>query len=288
MSTLLVERHTFHTANVREQNREHFEPSSAGAKGMDYLDFLGGALPANRVHHDAKRNWWTRVSGVEQKPRALFVKAASGPAGQMGQVVDVRTGEPLFDVEPEHVTALQGRALFLVPETGLEALAFYERIGGNSAGIELRNAIKADWRAAHSGVTMKVGWVQTREEFLEEANLKGFEVRRHDAEVPSHLPDEELVGTLSYKAVAQKSHWFSKDLQQQLLAHPEAAHQYFILEPREDDEVALDLKLGEQTRRYVINRGNLPKVSLDLGLRVSDEDFLHACFEKAAAHLSLE
>ncbi len=289
MSTLLLEAQTFHTARVHELNREHYEPGAiSGAGGQDYFDFIKESLPPGRAHRDEKRNYWTSVSRVTALPRALFVTASSGPAGLSGSVVNLETGKHEFEVQPEHATALNGRTLIIVPDRGQQVLAFYERAGGNTSGIELRSALKADWRVKYPNVTLHTSWVQTKDEFLTEADLKGFEVRRHDIDKATDLPEDEVIGTLSWKAVAKRRKVFSKDLREQLLQRPETAHEYFSLDPRDDDETVLDLKLGSMTKRYIIQTGKLPKVALDLGESVADEDFIQACRDRAAEHFGVD
>lgn len=275
MSTLLIETSDFYTARVREENRTYYAVDDV--TGIDMLDYLLGTLqPGSVFDHDPKK--WAKVVSAVPLRRGVLVTAISGNTGQDGAVVSPDTGHTEFIIRPEHATALQGRVMIVVPPGGRYIVSCLERLPGSIPGLSCTNGAKKNWVNQHPGTTWRKDWVQYSEQFLDDANLKEYQIRRRQVDVPSDGPATTDLGVLTWGAKARRNRWFPKDTLRALLRSPDLAYSLFHLEPADGDQTALMLQGADGvSKTYVVEQGRLPKLQLALADSLSDEEFVKEC-----------
>lgn len=277
MSTLLIERSEFYPARQQEAHREYFELGDV--QGSDFLDFARKELAAGHVFTRPHKGL-VRIREVTQLERGILAVVGFGNSGQAGGVIGANGTE--FEITPEHAAVMDARLLLVAPADSRYLFTFHERYPGSAPGIACVAGLKAAWNGSGYGVTWKNRWVQDGDQFLAEADLKEFEIRRRRGGGPTSRSRVQHLGVMSYAATAERSKFFERSLKDKLLSDPQAAYDLFELEPLDEDETVLHLKRGDVTKTYVVERGNLPKVHISLGESLSDEDFVGACLQHLA------
>lgn len=275
MSTLLIQEHSFHTARVAKENREEY--SIDNIEGVDFFDFCKQRLWPGRIEKINNRLIKVIDFSTQNSRRAL-VKLSSGLEGLTGEVIETASGKSVHQIMPGQTSTQDARMLIDCTTPGNKAWFFLERHSGNTPGLATFNLLKKDWVGLYPKATWTNDWVQFGNEFLKAAELKGIEVRR---ESPiSFNSDKEVVGILSYAAKPRRGKVFPFKTLKGILDHSVQAQTILNIPVMEGDQQILEIKQGTVTKKYRVERGDLPKLQIDLGRGASDEKFVDTCLEQ--------
>ena len=279
--TLLIDDWTYHTARVRKNNRQDYQPSNV--LGIDMLDFVEKALPVGASFDKKEKQRWVRVDEVRRAGRrSLLVKAAAGAYGESGEVVDRRDSSVAFMLEPDHATTAATRMLVLVPDVGLHAFAFIERsTGRGSAGLDLVGQLKQLWLEKGTGATWQQAWMQDADPWLESGDLKVIQVKRYRGPSGTTSPDVENLGTFEYAMRAQRGKFFKKKVLEEVLKDARKANELIGIDHEDGDRLFLEVALDGRVAKFAVGEGKLPRVQAVLDNQLDDEKFIKCCIENA-------
>lgn len=281
--TLLVQHWSFYTARVREANRQDFTPSDLG--GIDLLDFVAAHLrDLTRIDRDKQR--WTSVRSVEKAgERAILVTAQAGAYNEPGDVVDVTTGAVSFSLGTDHAATSATRSLIIIPDSGLNAIAFFERsTGRGTSGLDLMNSLRSVWRERQPGITWSVEWLEEADAWLQAAKLKAVQVRRYAGDRRTADSDVEELGEFVFGARAKRNRFLRHRTLEQILEDPRRAHELIghQLAYETGDRVFVELHHDGKQKTYALDGGKLPKLQMSLQDGLTDDAFLDECINQAA------
>ncbi len=280
--TLLTQSWSFHTARVREPKRQDYAPSAL--PGADLLDFVRAELDDLRVTNEVKQRW-TSVRSVEAVgTRALLVTAGAGAYNEPGDVVNVDDGTVEFSLGQKHAATTLTRSLIVVPDVGLNAVAFYERsTGRGTSGLDLVQALQDAWRGRGAGITWRAEWLEESDAWLQEAKLKAVQIRRYVGGVNTASADSVDLGEFQFGAKAAKNRFLPHRTLEQILQDPKHAHALIGhgLRHEDGDRVFVELTLNGQQKTYALDGGRLPKVQLALNDDLDNHAFVAECAAQA-------
>lgn len=282
----MVQDWTFHTARVREANRQDFSPADLG--GIDLLDFVETQL-RDLQWTDLEKQRWTSVGRVDRAgSRALFVTAHAGAYNEPGDVVDVTTGDISFSLGKDHAATSLTRSLIIVPDSGLHAVAFFERsTGRGTSGLDLMKALRQAWKDKHTNITWNTEWLEEAAAWLMAAKLKAVQVRRYAGDHRTADPDAEELGEFVFGARAKRNHFLPHRTLDQILQDPGRAHDLIghQLTHEEGDRVFVELHHDGKQKTYALDGGKLPKLQMSLPDGQTDRDFRNECLNQAATKI---
>ncbi len=280
--TLLTQSWSFHTARVREANRQDYAPSALS--GVDLLGFVRDQLDGLRLT-DKDKQRWTSVRSIEGSgTRALLVTAGAGAYNEPGDVVNVEDGTVDFTLNEKHAATTVTRSLIVVPDVGLYAVAFYERsTGRGTSGIDLAKALQDAWRSRGAGITWRSEWLEESDAWLQAAKLKAVQVRRYVGGQNTAGADAVELGEYQFGAKAAKNRYLPQRTLEQILEDPKQAHTLIGhgLKHEDGDRVFVELTLNGQQKTYALDGGRLPKVQLALDDDLDDNAFIAECVAQA-------
>lgn len=280
--TLLVQDWTFHTAYGRGDNKQDYGPADLG--GVDLLDFLEQRLTGREINDEEKQRW-TAVEDIKRVgERALLVSASAGAYNEPGSLVDVESGERAFQIGQNHAATSTTRTLYVVPDQGLHAVAFYERsTGRGTSGLDLLREMMSIWRDEGHKITWARQWLEETEAWLKAAQLKAVQVRRYSDEASTGGPTAEDIGEFTFGAKAAKNHYLPHRTLEQILDRPGAAYELIGhgLTEEDGDRVFIDLVSGGRQKTYALDRGTLPKAQLAID-DLDDDEFVETAIKMAS------
>lgn len=274
MSTLLIGKNRFYPFRQAEENREYADVDDIG--GRDILEFLQGEfVPGNKF--ELSKGRMARVRSVTHLQRGMLADVGAGRPGQEGDVW--KEEELAYRITREQAALMSARMLTIAPPGSREMFTFIERYPGNAPGITCLDGLRKAWRDRQPGFTWDKSWVEYGNQFLEEAELKEFEIRRMRTSGSTASSAITDIGSLSYSATAPRGHMFSRTLKEKLLKDSSAAYDTFELTPVKDDQTVLHLRSGSLSKTYIVEKGDLPKVQIQLPDNMTDEAFIQECQE---------
>ncbi len=281
--TLIVQHWTFHTARVHAANRLDYQP--ADLNGLDLLEFVHDLTKPGTPIDNEPRQRWTRVDTVSARgARSLLVTAASGQYGEKGDVVNRNSGTVDFHLGEEHAPTAPTRSLIVVPDSGMHAVAFYERSSSAGAsGIELLSGLwKRGFLDSNTGITWKPDWIDEPEAWLEEARLKAVEVHRYAGEENTAAADSADLGEFIFAARARRNRFLGGGTLDAVLKDAKSAHQLVGMQYEAGDRVFVEVKVGDRQAKYQVGEGGLPKLQRPIDDGLSDDQFVSECITHAA------
>lgn len=280
--TLLTQSWSFHTARVREPKRQDYAPSALS--GVDLLDFVRRELEGLRLTNREKQRW-TSVRSIEAVgTRALLVTAGAGAYNEPGDVVNVDDGTVDFTLNEKHAATTVTRSLIVVPDVGLNAVAFYERsTGRGTSGLDLARALQDAWRSRGAGITWRSEWLEESDAWLQAAKLKAVQIRRYVGGAQTADADAVELGEYQFGAKAAKNRYLPHRTLEQILDDPKHAHELIGhgLRHEDGDRVFVELTLDGQQKTYALDGGRLPKVQLALKDDLDNMAFVAECAAQA-------
>ncbi len=280
--SLIVQHWTFHTAHKHAPNRQDYSPYDLN--GMDLLSFIQGVTKPGESIDNVPRKRWTRIDSVASRGgRAIVVTAASGRYGEPGDLVNRTSGTVDFRIGEEHAPTAPTRSLIVVPDSGLHALAFYER--SSSAGISGVELFSLLWKRrfldAHTGITWEPDWIDEPEVWLEEARLKAVEVRRYNGNLNTSSADSDLPDEFIYAARARSGRFFGQGTLESVLKNAGRVHKMVGVQPVDNDRVLIEVKVGDRQVKYRLDGGALPKLQRELSDGLTEDQFVGECLGQA-------
>lgn len=280
--TLIVQHWTFHTARVRAAKRLDYQPSDLN--GLDLLGFIQGLTTTGRPVDNEPGKRWTRIDSVTPRgARGLLVEASSGRYGEAGDLVDRSSGQVAFSYGEDHAPTGPTRTLVVVPDTGMHAIACYERSSSTGvSGVELLRWLwKRTFLDANTGITWSHPWIDEPEAWLEEASLKAVEVHRYAGGTNTVAADSGGPDEFVHAARARRSRFLGRGTLEAVLKDAKAAHQLVGIDYADGDRVFVEVKVGDRQAKYQIGDGSLPKLQRQLDDGLTDDEFVAEC----ATHL---
>lgn len=275
MSTIIVQQHSFHQSRKRKENRENYCVDNLN--GYDLLDFATTNLTTNTTLPVPNKNRSFNVQSVKRhQDRSLLISTLAGPSGLTGAIFD-ENGEIARKILPSDSTTHVGRTFIIAPSNSLYAYSFLERHPGNTPGLDVLSSLQSQWRLAQTSITWVNEWCQFGDEFLESIELKGIEVRKKNQSVS--FGDQIIpVGKMIRSITPPHGKVLPQSWAKQIVKHQISAQELLLWQTDENDEQVLDLKgPNGVTKRYVVERGDLPKLQVKVEDNLPDEAFITEC-----------
>lgn len=183
----------------------------ADLDGKDLLDvfetWVAGLTTADT--HNEDRQTWVRVAETSRyAARVLLLDLRVGVYGEAGELIDVKTGEPVGTIEDNQAPTGNNRALLFVPKTGERAYFLSEESSRGQAGARIRELFRSHFSGYTDKITMKMAAVTEGEVWAEAAELTEVEVRVGGKSVDVADGPNVKVGKVSYVARPERRHRF--------------------------------------------------------------------------------
>lgn len=278
MSTIIVQKHSFHESRRKKEIRDNFCVDNL--QSLDLIDFVNSNLKLNvMVQVPNKERSFNLQRSTSVTSRSLFMAVQAGPSGLEGAVYDAQ-GNHTLRIDRSDSTTHTGRVFFVAPERQLYAYSFYERHPGNTPGLDVFAKLRSTWRdqyGAQNSITWLAEWCQFGNEFLADIKFKGLEVRKKNQSISIEGQSIPL-GRVSRSITPRRGKLLPKALADKIIQGQIKAHDVLNWDADEGDEQILDLQGSDGvTKRYVVERGDLPKLQVKIDSTISDEDFISEC-----------
>lgn len=273
MSTIVIKEHSFHERGRREENRDSY--CANDLPGGDFISFIVENLPTGKTYFVGDRAF--RVEILQRLSETeLLIVALAGPKGLPGALFD-QFGNVTRSIGRSDTAAHSGRILVIAPERSLNAYSFFERHPGNAPGLDVFKHLRKNWSRKFNKVTWSEDWCQFGNEFLAASELKAIEIRKKNQTVSFEGRDISL-GRKSISIVPPRGGFLPHNWLERITRREISAHDIVHWKAEEDDEQVLDLRgPGDITKRYVVERGDLPKLQVKVDNDLSDKDFTNEC-----------